>query len=287
MRRFSHSVAVLALLFSSQVQAQTPRPRFVNPLPSAQVVFPDDRLHPFTPNDFARPSLKRQMTGLLTTQLSDKDRVRWKAIEQLVWANAKTGEPLHPILRDLWRWADTSGHIIQVELIDAKAIQSSLAGSFHIERFDPTGRCHVTSLKLYLSNIDQAVVGPQVARANGFIPFTGLRKEDRYAEVLGHELAHVKYVLNNAMRAWMVHELVEATNEILLLRARTTPAALSSPEMKQRLNQRDELLRELEAQAETIEEGVWHELTNSRKARTTLQAMSGESKSKNIGDRKN
>ncbi len=269
MRRFSHSVAVLALLFSSQVQAQTLRPRFVNPPPG----FPDNRFNPFTPTDLAKPSLRRQMTGLLTTQLSDKERVRWKAIEQLVWASAKTGEPLHPVLRELWRWADNSGHIIQVEFIDAQVTQSNLAGSFHIERLDPTGHCHVTSLKLYLSNIDQAVVGPQVARANAFIPFTGLRKEERYAEVLGHELAHVQYVLTNAMRTWMVHELVEATNELLLLRVRTTPMSLSSLEMKQRLNQRDELLRELEAQAETIEEVVWHELTTSRKARGMLPAM--------------
>ncbi len=245
MLRFSLSFAALALLLTSLVQAQTGR-AVTTPL---------------------------KQTGLLTARLSDKDRVRWKAIEQLVFAQTKTDEPYHPVLRELWRWADASPHVIQIELIDSKAVQSSTAGSFNIERFDPAGHCHVTSLKLYLSNIDQAVIGPQVARANGFIAFEALRKEERYAEVLGHELAHVRYVLDNAMRTHLVHELVETTNDMLLLHARTKPAALTSPEMKQRLNQRDELLRELETQAETIEEVVWRELVSSRKARTALESM--------------
>lgn len=272
MLRIFLSVAVLAWLLSSLVQAQTKRPQFVQPPPIEQLGPTLTLLNPFITSDTSRPMLKRQPTGLLTTGLSDKERLRWKAIEQLVWAKTKTDEPLHPVLRELWRWADTSGHIIQVKLIESKAIQSNTAGSFNIERFDPTGRCHVTSLKLYLSNIDLAVIGPQVARANGFIPLDDLRKEERYAEVLGHELAHVQYVLNNAMRTHMVHELVETTNEILLLHARTKPAVLTSPEMKQRLNQRDELLRELETQAETIEEVVWRELIAGKKARTTIEA---------------
>lgn len=247
MQRVFLSCIALALLVSSLVQAQTP------PAVDATI-----------------SHLKIKQTGLLTSHLSDKDRIRWKAIEQLVFAQANN-EPLHPVLCELWRWADASGHVIQVELIDSKTFQSSTAGSFNIERFDPTGRSHATSLKLYLSNIDQAVISPHVARANGFIPFESLRKEERYAEVLGHELAHVKYVLSNTVRTHLVHEFVEATNDMLLLHARTKPAALTSPEMKQRLSQRDELLRELETQAETIEEVVWRELISSQKARGRLK----------------
>lgn len=270
MLRVFLSFVALALLLSSLVQAQSVRSSFVES-PSTGAF--RRVTHPVTTIDVPMPALKIKQTGLLTSRLSDKDRVRWKAIEQLVFAQAKNGEPWHPVLRELWRWADTSDHIIQVELFDSKSLQSSTAGSFNIERFDPAGRRHVTSLKLYLSNIDQAVIGPQVARANGFMAFEELRKEERYVEVLGHELAHVKYVLNNAMRTHLVHELVEATNDIVLLHARTKPAVLTSPEMKQRLNQRDELLRELETQAETIEEIVWRELVASKKARAALEAM--------------
>jgi hypothetical protein len=216
------------------------------------------------------PALKIKQTGLLITQLSDKQLVRWKAIEQLVFARNQSGELLHPVLHELWRWADASGHVIQVQLMESKTAQSSTAGSFNIEQFDPTGRCHVASLKLYLSNIDQAVIGPQVARANGFVPFEALSKEERYAEVLGHELAHVKYVLNNMVRTRLVHELVETTNDLLLLHARSKPAILTSPEMKRRLTQRDELLRELETQAEAIEEVVWRELIVSKTLRARM-----------------
>lgn len=266
MLRFFLSFAALALLLTSLTQAQPMRlPVLDSPFP----VVMKQMDQPVATIVSAPTSYKQ--SGLLTTRLSPKDRGRWKAIEQLVFAQSKTGEPYHPILRELWLWADSSRHSIQIELLDSRTVQSSTAGSFNIERFDPTGQRHVTSLKLYLSNIDQAVTGPQVARLNGFIPFESLRKEERYAEVLGHELAHVKYVLDNAIRTHLVHELVETTNEMLLLHARTKPASLTSPEMKQRLNQRDQLLRELETQAETVEEVVWRELINSQKVRVTLR----------------
>jgi hypothetical protein len=268
MLRDSLSFAALALLLTvlSPVQAQT--------IQSASETTPSEEPLHYRPRTVERrlPKLRTKSTGLLTTQLSAKELVRWKTIEQLVFAQTKTGELLHPVLHELWRWADNSGHIIQVQLVDSKMIQSSTAGSFNIEQFDPTGHCHVTSLKLYLSNIDQAVIGPQVARPNGFIPFEALSKEERYAEVLGHELAHVKYVLNNIMRTRLVHELVETTNQILLLHARSQPAALTSSEMKRRLTQRDELLRELEMQAEAIEEVVWRELISSKYMRVRLTA---------------
>jgi len=270
MLRGSLSVATLALLLTSlsSAQAQNVQVQFVE----TPGLFrrPNKTITPVTNIDVPMPRLKIKKTGLLASRLSDKHRLRWKAITDLVLAQTPTGTPLHPVLSELWRWADSSSHIIQVELIESTNIQSSSAGSFNIEQFDPTGRCHRTTLKLYISNIDVAVSGPQVARRNGFIPFAGLRKEERYAEVLGHELAHVKYVLSNAMRSHLVHELVETTNDLLLLHARTRPMSTASPEMKQRLIQRDALLREIEPQAESIEEVVWQELTASKKTRTNL-----------------
>lgn len=266
MLRGSLSFAALALLLTSlsPVHAQAVRSTFEEIPPVGPFG------HRARTVEVSRPTLNIKQTGLLITHLSDKERVRWKAMEQLVLAKNQTGEFLHPVLHELWRWADTSGHIIQVQLLESKTAQSSTAGSFNIEQFDPTGRCHVTSVKLYLTNIDQAVIGPQVARANGFVPFEGLSKEERYAEVLGHELAHVRYVLNNMMRTQLVHELVETTNDMLLLHSRTKPMVLVSPEMKRRLTQRDELLRELETQAEAIEEVVWRELIVSKTTRTQM-----------------
>lgn len=269
MLRGSLSFAALALLLTafSPVQAQTVQSTIEETPPKEPLNYRPRTVEMWLPKP------KTRQTGILTTQLSAKELARWKTIEQLVFAQTKTGELLHPVLHELWRWADNSGHIIQVQLIESKMIQSSTAGSFNIEQFDPTGYCHVTSLKLYLSNIDQALIGPQVARPNGFIPFEALSKEERYAEVLGHELAHVKYVLNNMMRTRLVHELVETTNEILLLQARTKPMEINSPEMVRRLTQRDELLRELEMQAEAVEEVVWRELISSKYMRARLTAV--------------
>ncbi|HEX4945994.1 MAG TPA: hypothetical protein VFZ34_05000 [Blastocatellia bacterium] len=268
MRHSFLAVAALALLLIASVPAQTVRTTYLESPPSGP--FGHQTGAEIKTIDLPFPLLKIKQTGLLTSRLSDKDRERWKGIAEIALATHSDGTPLHPVFHELWRWAEACSHAIYVELVESKAVQSSTAGSFNLERFDPTGNRHEASLKLFLSNIDQAVIGPQVARANGFIPFSELRKEERYAEVLGHELAHVKYVLNNIVRAHLVHELIENTNEILLVQTRKRPAALVSPEMRQRLTQRDTLLRELELQAETIEEIIWRELIFSRKVRAII-----------------
>lgn len=272
MQRFPLSVAFLALLAFSLFPGRAQSVRSVFTESPVTGLF-GHVTNQSTIIEVPMPALKIKQTGLLTSRLSEKDRTRWKAIEQIVFATNKTGEPLHPVLQDLWRWADNSGHQIQVGLVESKSLQSNTAGSFNIEQLDPTGICHTTTLKLYPSNIDHAISARHVARPSGFIPFDSLSKEERYVEVLGHELAHVKYVLNNAMRTQLVHELIETTNDFLLLQVHKTPASLNSPEMKQRLSQRDQLLRELEMHAEAIEELVWRELISSQKIRAEMIAI--------------
>lgn len=275
MLRFYLPLAALALLLLnfSPVEAQTVRSSFVEfppvpPLKQKVKVVPET-----ITIDTPMPPLRIKQSGLLVSRLASKELERWKELERLVFAEGSKGEPLHPTLRELWQWADNSGHVIYVQFQEPKAISSSTAGSFNIEQFDPTGQRHIAVMKLHLSNIDQAIIGPQTARANGFIPFSNLRKEERYAEVLGHELAHAHYVLTSLLRAYLVHELIENTNEILLARARHKPREMISPEIKARLSQRDALLKELEAQAEQVEEIVWHELTASKKTRAEILAF--------------
>lgn len=277
MLRFSLPLAALALLplYFSPVEAQTVHSSFVEPSqsPPSPSGHKAKIANKITVIDVPMPTLRIKQCGLLPSRLAPKELERWKELERLVFARGSKGEPLHPTLRELWRWADNSGHVIYVQFQEPRASASSTAGSFNIEQFDPTGKRHVAVMKLYLSNIDQAIIGPQTARANGFIPFNNLRKEERYAEVLGHELAHAHYVLTSLLRAYFVHELIENTNEILLARARHKPAELIAPEIKARVSQRDALLRELEAQAEQVEEIVWHELTASQKPRAETLAF--------------
>lgn len=206
-------------------------------------------------------------TGILTDRLSNKDLQRWKVIERMIFAEDSKGQPLHPTLRGLYEWAATSGHAIYIELPPPQRAATCTAGSFTIEHFDPRGERHVAVIRLYLNNIDSAYVGPKVARESGFIPFDGLRREARYAEVLGHELAHTAHILTSFERAQLVQELVENTNELLLTQSRTLATEEIGLEILQRLNRRDLLLRELEEQAAAMEEAVWRELSASQRER--------------------
>jgi hypothetical protein len=232
---------------------------------------PLSRYYPGLPSSRAAVS-----AGLITTRLSTKELERWKAIEHVVFAEDPTGQPLHPTLRRLWEWVETSGHAVFVEIIRSTRTPTCTAGSFIIERFDPKGESHIAVIRLNLSNIDQAYVGPDAARANGFIPFDGLIKEERHAEVLGHELAHAVHILTSLERTKMVEEMVEKTNEMLLSRRPQRRNDSLSPEMKRKLTQRDALLKELEKQAEEMEYVVWRELSAGKSVREKMPSLAGK-----------
>src|SRR5262249_25235142 len=161
--------------------------------------------------------------------------------------------PMYPTVRNLWEWIETSGHMVFIEIIRSTKTSTCNAGSFAIERFDPKGERHIASIKINLTNIDQAYVGQGAARTNGFIPFEGLSKDERYIEVLGHELAHAAHILTNLERARKVEDMVEKTNEMLLSRPPDRKDHIISPELKRRLSRRDALLKDLEKQAEEME----------------------------------
>jgi hypothetical protein len=205
-------------------------------------------------------------TNIITDRLTAKDLRRWEAIKRIVFAEDIEGQPLHPTLRGLWEKLERSGHIIYIEMRGMGRTISNTAGVFHIERFDPEGVKHVAIIRLYPETIDRAYVGP-AAGAEGFIPFQGLSREERYAEVLGHEMAHAVHILGDPERARMVEEVVQETNELFLLYGRQYGYANVGPEMRRRLSLRDALLKELEEPAEAAERLVWREILWSREAR--------------------
>jgi len=213
-----------------------------------------------------------EFSGLITSRLSIKDLERWKVIERIVFTEAANRQPMHPTLRNLWEWVETSGHAVFVEIMRSTRTSTCTAGTFVIERFDPKGEKHIAVIKLNLSNIDQAYVGPDAARDNGFIPFEGLSREERYVEVLGHELAHAVHILTNLERAGKVEEMIEKTNDMLLSRRPNRKDNLLSPELKRRLSRRDALLKDLEKQAEEMEYVVWQELIASKPVREKMSS---------------
>jgi hypothetical protein len=208
-------------------------------------------------------------SGLITSRLSIEELERWEEIERIVFAEDANRRPLHPTLRNLWKWVETSGHAVFVEIARSTRASSCTAGSFALERFDPKGEKHIAAIRLNLSSIDRAYVGPSAARDNGFIPFQGLSKKERYVEVLGHELAHAVDILKDLERARKVEEMVEKTNEILLSRRPNRKVNALAPEMDRRLSRRDALLKDLEEQAEGTEYVVWQELIASKRIRET------------------
>jgi hypothetical protein len=205
-------------------------------------------------------------TNIITDRLTAKDLRRWEAIKRIVFAKDIEGQPLHPTLRGLWEKLERSGHVIYIEMRGMGRAISNTAGVFHIERLDPEGVRHVAIIRLYPDIIDRAYVGP-AAGAEGFIPFQGLSKEERYAEVLGHEMAHAAHILSDPARARMVKEVVQETNELFLSYGRQYGYANVGPELQRRLSLRDALLKELEEPAEAAERLVWREILWSREAR--------------------
>jgi hypothetical protein len=205
-------------------------------------------------------------TNIITDRLTGKDLRRWEAIKRIVFAKDIEGQPLHPTLRGLWEKLERSGHVIYIEMRGMERAISNTAGVFHIERLDPEGVRHVAIIRLYPETIDRAYIGPS-ASAEGFIPFQGLSKEERYAEVLGHEMAHAVHILSDPARARMVKEVVQETNELFLSYGRQYGYANVGPELQRRLDLRDAFLKELEESAEAAERLVWREILWSREAR--------------------
>src|SRR5262245_35138837 len=186
------------------------------------------------------------VTNIITDRLTGKDLRRWEAIKRIVLAEDIEGQPLHPTLRNLWDRLERSGHVIYIEMRGTGRAISNTAGLFHIERLDPEGLKSVAVIRLYPETIDRAYVGPSADAPEGFIPFQGLNREERYTEVFGHEMAHAIHILSDRSRARMVKEVVQDTNEMFLSYGRRYGYGNIGPEMRQRLGLRDALLKELE-----------------------------------------
>ena len=216
--------------------------------------------------DSARPN-RAPATNIITDRLTSKDLRRWNAIKRIVFAEDIEGQPLHPTMLSLWDQLERSGHVIYIEMRGTGHEISNTAGVFQIERFDPESVKHVTIIRLYPEIIDRAYVGRTTARSDGFIPFQGLDKDERYVEVLGHEIAHAVHILSNLARARVVKEVVQETNELFLSYGRRYGYANIGSEMRERIAIRDALLKELEEPAEAAEMTVWKEILWSREAR--------------------
>ena len=206
-------------------------------------------------------------SGIITDRLSNNDLQRWSRIKRIIFSTDAKGQPLHPILIGLWNEMACSPHAIYIEFGSSTHPVTNTAGAFRIEVFDPQGRRHQAAIQLNPETIDAALVGECAARPNGLIPFQMLGKDERYAEVLGHEMAHATSILGDQPLTKRVEEMVEQTNKTILSQVKIYGNMMLTPELRKRIDQRDGLLLELEQHAEAVELSVWREIIRGREER--------------------
>ncbi len=204
-----------------------------------------------------------QIAGFRTERLNNRGRNIWENIRKIVFARDEFGRIIHPRLVSMYEELDRSGHEIYIELPTMGRRLSNLAGLFSIEKLDPSGLRHAAVIRIYTNNIDMSQTGAEAAHVNGFIPFKDLDREERYVEVLGHEMAHAAWILNNFDRAQAVDQYIEKANQMLL----AEHVRGINSELHQLLLHRDLLLIDLEMQAEAVELKVWQELKNGQRRR--------------------
>jgi hypothetical protein len=135
--------------------------------------------------------------GILTDRLNKSQLKIWESIVGIVLARDKEGRPTHPKLYGLYQQTDASGHEIHIELsTDRETLRA--AGICRIELGTGKTQKDAVLIRLNLGMIDRAITSEHSRRADGFIPLARLAKTERYAEVLGHELAHTIRLLTDS-----------------------------------------------------------------------------------------
>jgi len=205
--------------------------------------------------------------GILLNRLSSKQLKLWLTIKSSIYAQSNAGEFLHPTLKALFDQLQNSDHRVFVEFESTRGLSRYVAGTFGIERLDPSGMSHIAVIKLRLENIDCAAAPTSSNLSGPFIPFAGLGKQDRYTEVFAHEMAHAVDILFDQPRATALDEILRNTDVIVQEQLRRAKG-LSDPKAMLEILRRDTFLNELEKPAESAEAMVWRELVLSSQERS-------------------
>ncbi len=194
------------------------------------------------------------MTGVIIDGNSPAQLRTWQSIVKIITAKDKRGQLLHPILHGLFHQVNTSGHLIRIELSEMESM--TRAGRFIIEEVDPHKRRHEVRILLNLATIRRTHVGEDVRRANGLIPFAGLSANKRYAEVLGHELAHAVAVFRSVEMLGLYQQLEKEAADL----DSVGPNAADGDRLRC-LVRIEQLQRKIEEPAEAAELLIWLELS--------------------------
>ena len=157
--------------------------------------------------------------------------------------------------------------MIHVQMVEPRDRWDHEAGKFMVEKFDPDGQKHIAAIRLCLPVIDRVIVRKRAPHEDGFIQYEGLRKKERYAEALGHELAHAVWILGDHRHARLVEDLGREVDE-LYRRRQAAHGEVWNEQMRKHLKRIQSWMDQIEKPAETAEVEVWQELLESRRGRS-------------------
>ncbi len=205
-------------------------------------------------------SVASNSSAFRTDRLSPRQMRLWNSIRKIALETDHTGRAMHPVLYGLWCSVEQSGHRVFVELITDPNRLSNIAGDTVVEEFDPTRRGHSIRIRLFISTIARAYAGEQ-APVDGiaFVPFSRLRREKRYAKVLGHELAHVDRMLRDPEYMRLVQK-INAEQLAIAAAVGENHRPLSNGDFSERWNRIWPLVLEVEKPALAMEAQIYREL---------------------------
>ena len=198
----------------------------------------------------------RAEAEIRTEQLEGRPLKIWKAIVGIALAVDREGQPLNPTLSRLYQEIDSSVHDVRIELPRTSG-SSAIAGRFRIEAVGEDGRCQAAII-LNLRTIDRVLTGSPDAQ---LVTFEGLGRTERYAQVLGHELAHAAWTIVDPERIRLVAGVQRRSHE-LARRAQTEGTAADG--FREQVDEIERLARRLEEPALAAEAAISAELRASR-----------------------
>lgn len=206
-------------------------------------------------------------TGIRTDRLSARQLKIWRSIENIVKAHDGEARPLHPSLYGLWQKIATGKHVVYIEIFIPTNISTYPAGRFKVEKCDPDGQKCTAALRLCPSVIAGAAPTNDGRLTDEFILFKGLGEVERYAEVLGHELAHAVCTFEDPYYAGILKELQRQGREFFIFLGQKGKGKLHEQEKHERIARLGSPANEIERQAEVAEVEIWRELREGQSAR--------------------
>ncbi len=141
---------------------------------------------------------------------------------------------------------------------------SNAGGRTTLEEPGRAGRPQVVLLWLHVYAIDNARINGASRRSDGLLPFYKLGRVERYAEIVGHELAHAVLMLEKPEYARLCSELRMEADRYLLASRRAGKDLPSEPVSRQQQVRLQAMISTIEEPAEAAELEIWRELVRGQ-----------------------